>query len=41
MIREDGQANVTCHFCGESYDFTDTALEEIRQGVRGEVGPPS
>jgi molecular chaperone Hsp33 len=41
LIREEGTADVTCEFCRERYDFTDAALEDIRQRVRGAAGPPS
>lgn len=29
MISEDGKANVVCHFCNKSYDFSKSDLEEI------------
>jgi len=41
LIREEGEADVTCEFCRARYAFTDAALENIRQGLRGEAGPPS
>jgi len=41
LIREEGEADVTCEFCRARYAFTDAALENIRQGLRGDPGPPS
>lgn len=41
LIREEGAADVTCEFCRARYDFTDTALENIRQGLRRDAGLPS
>jgi len=41
LIREEGEAEVTCEFCRARYLFTDTALEEIRQSIRRNVPPPS
>lgn len=41
LIREEGEANVTCQFCRARYDFTDAGLEEIRHGIRRDAGPPS
>ncbi|HEY4184484.1 MAG TPA: Hsp33 family molecular chaperone HslO [Polyangia bacterium] len=41
LIREEGQADVTCEFCRARYDFTDVALEGIRQGLRGDARLPS
>jgi len=41
LIREEGEADVTCEFCRAHYAFTDAALEGIRQGIRRDIGPPS
>jgi len=41
LIREEGAADVTCEFCRARYDFTDAALENIRQGLRRDAGLPS
>lgn len=41
LIREEGEADVTCEFCRARYDFTDAALEAIRQGLRSDAGLPS
>jgi molecular chaperone Hsp33 len=41
LIRQEGAADVTCEFCRARYDFTDTALEEIRHGIRRHAPPPS
>ena len=41
LIRDEGAADVTCEFCRARYDFTDAALENIRQALRKDAGPPS
>lgn len=41
LIREDGQAEVTCNFCRERYEFSDVELEQIRRGARQREVPPS
>ena len=41
LLREEGEADVTCEFCRAHYAFTDAALEGIRQGIRRDIGPPS
>ena len=41
LIQEEGEADVTCEFCRARYDFTDAALENIRQALRKDAGPPS
>jgi molecular chaperone Hsp33 len=41
LIREEGEAEVTCEFCRARYLFTDTALEEIRHSIRRHAPPPS
>jgi len=41
LIREEGEADVTCEFCRARYDFTDAALENIRQALRRDSTPPS
>lgn len=34
MIEEDGKANIVCHFCNKSYDFTMQELEEIVKEIK-------
>lgn len=34
MIDEDGKANVVCHFCNKSYDFTKEDLEKIVKEIK-------
>ena len=41
LIRENGEADVTCEFCRARYVFTDAALEEIRHSIRRHAPPPS
>jgi molecular chaperone Hsp33 len=41
LIREDGQAEVTCNFCRERYEFSDVELEQIRRSARHDDVPPS
>lgn len=41
LIREDGQAEVTCNFCRERYEFSDVELEQIRRSARQGDVPPS
>ena len=41
LIREEGEADVTCEFCRAHYPFNDAALEEIRHAVRRYAPPPS
>jgi len=41
LIREEGEAEVTCEFCRARYLFTDAALEEIRHRIRRNAPPPS
>ena len=41
LIREEGEADVTCEFCRARYLFTDAALEEIRHSIRRHAPPPS
>jgi molecular chaperone Hsp33 len=41
MIREDGQAEVSCNFCRARYHFSDADLEEIRRTARKQSVPPS
>ena len=41
LMQEEGEADVTCEFCRARYDFTDAALENIRQALRKDAGPPS
>jgi molecular chaperone Hsp33 len=41
MILDDGRAEVTCNFCGERYDFTETELETIRRDLDKNAGLPS
>jgi molecular chaperone Hsp33 len=39
MIREDGDAEVTCDFCRATYRFTDSELEELRRALRPHALP--
>jgi molecular chaperone Hsp33 len=39
MIREEGDAEVICDFCRASYRFSDSELEELRRGLRGNAEP--
>jgi len=41
LIREEGEAEVTCEFCRARYLFTDAALEGIRHSIRRNAPPPS
>jgi molecular chaperone Hsp33 len=41
MILEEGEAEVTCNFCRERYDFDETELEAIRREATPPSGPPS
>lgn len=42
MIIEDGKADVTCNFCRERYEFSETELETIRrEGQKPAGGLPS
>ncbi|MES1205343.1 MAG: Hsp33 family molecular chaperone HslO [Pseudomonadota bacterium] len=41
MIQEEGEAQVTCEFCRNRYDFSDETLEEIRRGSRKQPVAPS
>lgn len=36
MIEEDQGAEVTCHFCSETYQFTENDLQEIKENVNKE-----
>lgn len=33
IIKEDGKAEVICHFCNKKYDFTKEELEEIKNSI--------
>jgi molecular chaperone Hsp33 len=41
MIIEDGKAEVTCNFCRERYDFSESDLEAIRRETQKPTGLPS
>jgi molecular chaperone Hsp33 len=41
MILEDGKAEVTCNFCRERYDFSESDLETIRRETQKPTGLPS
>jgi molecular chaperone Hsp33 len=34
MIEEDGKAEANCHFCNQSYHFTKSELEELREEAK-------
>ncbi len=33
IIKEDGKAEIICHFCNKKYDFTKEELEEIKNSI--------
>lgn len=33
IIKEDGKAEIICHFCNKKYDFTKKELEEIKNSI--------
>ncbi len=41
LILDDGRAEVTCNFCRERYEFSETELETIRRELDKRAGLPS
>lgn len=33
IIKEDGKAEIICHFCNKKYNFTKEELEEIKNSI--------
>ena len=34
IIKEDGRAELVCHFCNKRYQFNKEELEQIRDGIK-------